>query len=141
MTGRPTKYNEEILAKAYEYLDSREDQTESIVSGESSKGFTTFKLKVTVKLPTIEGLSVYLGIHKDTVFEWEKIHEEFSDFLNVLRGKQAERLIDNGLSGDYNPIIAKMLLSKHGYADRQEIEQSGGLLINWHEEKTGYQTK
>lgn len=123
--GRPTDYNEQTVAKCYEYLEGRQDTSEDIVTGQSEKGFTTYKQKVTVKLPTIEGLAVYIGVHKDTVFEWDKIHPEFSDFLNILRGQQAERLIDNGLSGDYNPIIAKMLLSKHGYTEKTQVEHSG----------------
>lgn len=123
--GRPTKYDDSILNRCLEYLELCEDTAEQVITGQSEKGFTTFKEKVTVKLPSIEGLSVFLGVHKDTIFEWDKIHPPFSDFLNVLRGKQADRLINKGLSGDYNPIIAKMLLSKHGYADKQEIEHSG----------------
>lgn len=125
MAGRPTDYNSEILSKAWEYVDSCEDTTEQIVTGQSEKGFTTFGTKVTVKLPSIEGLALYIGVHKDTVYEWEKIHDEFSDVINVLRSKQAERLINNGLSGDYNANIAKLLLSKHGYADKQEIKHEG----------------
>ena len=128
MAGRPTLFNDEILSKTQEYLDSCEDSVVQVVSGASEK-FTTYKDKVTVKLPTIEGLAYFLGIHKDTVFEWDKIHEEFSDLLNVLRCKQAERLINNGLSGDYNPAIVKLLLSKHGYADKQETELSGSLAV------------
>lgn len=120
--GRPIEYTDKFPAKALEYLESCEDKEEQIVSGESEK-FTAFKQKLRVNLPTIEGLAVYLGIHKDTVYEWEKTYPEFSDVISVLRGKQSKELINKGLSGDYNPIIAKLLLMKHGYADKQEIDQ------------------
>ena len=123
--GRPSEYNDQIPQKIQEYIDLCQDQEEQIVTGESQKGFTSYGTKVTVKLPTIEGLAVYLGIHKDTVYDWEKKYPEFSYFLNILRNYQAERLINKGLSGDYNAIIAKMILAKHGYADKQEIEHSG----------------
>src|SRR5678809_369422 len=103
--SRPTKYDKLIVSKAQEYVDSCEDETKQVISGESEK-FTTFKEKVIVKLPTIEGLALYLGIHKDTIYEWEKEYDEFSDVTNVLRAKQADRLINMGLSGDYNPLIA-----------------------------------
>lgn len=122
--GRPSIYNPEIIKKTQEYIDSCEDEVKQIVSGESEK-FTTFREKVIVKLPSIEGLAYYLKIHKDTVYDWESKYPEFSDLINVLRHKQAERLINNGLSGDYNAYIAKALLAKHGYTDRQEIKHEG----------------
>ena len=124
--SRPTKYDKLIVSKAQEYVDSCEDEIKQVISGESEK-FTTFKEKVIVKLPTIEGLALYLGIHKDTIYEWEKEYDEFSDVTNVLRAKQADRLINMGLSGDYNPLIAKVLLSKHGYKEGIDNEVSGAI--------------
>lgn len=139
--ARPTIYSEDILKAAKEYLDLCEDETVQVVSGESEK-FTSFKEKTIVKMPTIEGLSIHLGISRETVYQWERDADkaEFSDIINILRAKQVERLINKGLSGDYNPMIAKVLLSKHGYTDKTEVQQSGGLTINWNEERT-YETK
>lgn len=122
--ARPTIYSPDILAQAKAYLESCEDTSEDIISGQSEKGFTAYKQKVTVKLPSIEGLAYAIKVHKDTIYEWEKKHDEFSDLINDLRAKQAERLINNGLSGDYNAYIAKALLAKHGYHDKQEIDHT-----------------
>jgi len=119
MTGRPTKYSESYVNKVKDYVDSCNDELVQVVSGESEK-FTAFKEKVRVNLPTIEGLAIYLKLHKDTIYEWEKKYKPFSDVINILRAKQVERLINNGLSGDYNPIIAKVLLSKQGYSEKTE---------------------
>jgi hypothetical protein len=121
--GRPIEYSEAILKLADQYVTSCEDKIEPVVSGESEK-FTTYKEKIRVNLPTIEGLAIHLGIHKDTIYDWEKKYPEFSDVINVLRGKQARELINKGLSGDYNPIIAKLLLTKHGYTDKSELDQT-----------------
>lgn len=128
MAGRPTEYSEEIVEKVKLYLESCVDEVIQEVSGESEK-FTKYNNKLKVKLPTIEGLAVYIGIHKDTIYEWEKIHEQFSDVIALLRSKQAEALINNGLSGDYNPTIAKVLLSKHGYKEeiKTDTEHSGSI--------------
>lgn len=117
--GRPTDYNDDVTKDAQAYLDSCEDETVQVVTGESEK-FTSYKEKVIVKIPSIEGLANHLKIHKDTIYEWEKIHPEFSDVTNALRTKQAERLINCGLSGTYNAYIAKALLAKHGYVDKSE---------------------
>lgn len=120
--ARPIEYNSAILKRVEDYLDQCQDREEDVVTGESEK-FTAYKKKLRVNLPTIEGLAVYIGIHKDTVYEWEKTYPEFSDVIHVLRGNQSRELINKGLSGDYNPVIAKLLLMKHGYTDKQEIEQ------------------
>ena len=123
--GRPTDYNEQILKDTESYIESCEDEVTQVVTGESEKGFTTYKEKVRVKLPSIEGLAFKLRVNRDTIYEWEKKYPEFSDIINVLRAKQAERLINMGLSGDYNAFITKALLGKHGYSDRQEIKHEG----------------
>lgn len=130
--GRPTEYTPAFTASARVYIELCTDEMEQLVSGESEK-FTKYENRLKVKLPSIEGLALYLGIHRDTIYEWEKTYPEFSDIIGDLRAKQAETLINNGLSGAYNSTIAKVLLAKHGYKDAQDIDQntkhSGGIEI------------
>ena len=114
--ARPTIYNEQILLDTQAYINSCEDK-EAI----SENGVTT---KAKVNLPSVEGLAYHLHINKDTINEWCKIHPEFSVIIDDLRHKQARSLINNGLSGDYNPTIAKVLLAKHGYKDSSEVDHS-----------------
>lgn len=125
--GRPTKLNSTILVKAKEYLKQAEDDYEAL-------GDKKLTIVWHVKLPTIEGLANHLEIHKDTIYEWEKLDSElgqqFSDLVTRVRNIQAERLINNGLAGNYNPMIARLLLSsKHGYVEKQEqdINHSGNV--------------
>lgn len=122
MAGRPTEYSEEIVTKANQYLASCKDEFENLVAQESDK-YTTYKQVLKVKLPSIEGLALYLEIHRSTIYEWQKTYPEFSDIIEKLQQQQAETLVNNGLSGNYNPTIAKVLLTKHGYTDKQEIDQ------------------
>lgn len=119
--GRPTEYNQSILEKSKEYLKICVDEIEEYhkTRGEKSDGYERL---VRVKIPTIEGLAVYLGITRPTVYDWIKIHPEFSYIIDELQAIQADRLLNNGLSGDYNPTIAKVLLTKHGY--REGIDQT-----------------
>ncbi|HEY3385795.1 MAG TPA: terminase small subunit [Saprospiraceae bacterium] len=136
MAGRPTDYSDDIIVKANEYLNSCKDDLENVVSQESDK-YTMYKQVLKVKLPSIEGLALYIGIHRSTVYDWQKKYIEFSDIIERLLQQQAEALVNNGLSGNYNPTIAKVLLTKHGYTDKQEIDQktehSGSIDITWQE--------
>lgn len=108
--GRPTDYSQEILAEAMNYVQQyANDEIKDKV--------------LKVNLPTIEGLALYLEISRSTLYLWQKEHKEFSDIIEILQQKQAQALINNALSGSYNPTIAKVLLTKHGYTDKQEIDQ------------------
>lgn len=114
--GRPTEYNETFLQKAREYLATCEDTEIERENGDK----TVYSLKV--KLPTKGGLALYLGIARDTLYDWSSKYPEFSDIMEALSAEQEDKLINSGLSGDYNPTIAKVLLTKHGYSDKQEVD-------------------
>jgi len=109
--GRPTKLTDELKEKARFYIQG---------DGESP-GYT----EDSSLIPTVEGLSSYLHIHKDTAYEWAKTDKEFSDVLKEVKQRQAVLLLNNGLSGKYNSNIAKLLLSsKHGYVEKKEVDQN-----------------
>lgn len=117
--ARPTEYNEEIITKAKEYIALCQDEE---IERESKQGNTVYKLKA--KLPTKGGLASYLDVNRDTLYDWSQKYPEFSDIMEEIGAEQEDRLINNGLSGDYNPTIAKVLLTKHGYRDAQEIDHT-----------------
>lgn len=112
-----TLYNQEYLEKAKKYLELCEDK--EIEKGTDDKPIYSIK----VKIPTKGGLASYLGVHRDTLYKWSQENPEFSDIMEAISAEQEDRLINNGLSGDYNPTIAKVLLTKHGY--REGLEQTG----------------
>lgn len=111
--GRPTLYTPEMLDKAQEYISLCNDYDEDpdIVAPRNGRPHRV------VKVPTAGGLARYLGVSRDTIYEWTKVHPAFSDIMDTLGAEQEDRLINNGLSGDYNPTIAKVLLTKHGYRE------------------------
>ncbi|MFZ1468598.1 MAG: terminase small subunit [Paracoccaceae bacterium] len=122
--GRPTEYTDDIVLKTNEYIDSCTDEHYDWVKSESTGKVdsTSWEHRVKVKLPTIEGLSLFLKVNRDTIYDWEKKYENFSDTLKELRSKQAKMLIENGLSGDYNPTIAKLILSSnHGMREKSDV--------------------
>ena len=107
--GRPTEYKEEYIAMVDEYINSCQDYIEK-----------NGRLKVNI--PKIEGLSLYLGVSRRVLFEWEKKYPEFMHALDKIRGEQSSRLQDNGLAGTYNPTIAKLMLSSnHGMREKSDV--------------------
>lgn len=123
--GRPTDYNEEMVRKTYEYIDKCEDTVEVVGSG---KSIATIKK---VNFPSIEGLGLYLDITRPTLSRWREDHEEFASAIEKLLQKQAKVLQENGLAGNYNNTIAKLILShNHGFKERSETEVKGELTIS-----------
>jgi hypothetical protein len=105
--GRPSEYTPEKLALARMYLEGGwQEQGDAV--------------------PQIAGLALAMGIERQTVYAWAK-HEDKPEFLYIFTRVQAlqERgLINNGLRGDFNPAIAKMMLTKHGYSDKHEVDNT-----------------
>ena len=110
--GRPTKYNDEILEKAREYIKNFADYDDVI--------------------PQIAGLSIHLGITRATVYDWAKQEDkkEFSDIVQGLLASQEKTLVNKGLDGKFNPNITKLILTKHDYSEKQDIHATGGFTVN-----------
>lgn len=108
MTGRPTKYNDDILERAKEYV-----------------GGAFFKQGEEV--PTQEGLALYIGVHRSTLHDWANQPEKavFSDILEECNQRQTILLMSGALKGDLNANIAKLMLGKQGYSEKHQQEITG----------------
>lgn len=130
--GRPTTYREEMPDLVMEYLKTRQDVYEDVPKCENPEtGAITYTKRQKVSMPTLEGLSSFLGTTKTAMLSWEKQFPKFHCALEEVRRAQHDRLMDKGLSGEYNPTIAKLVLSSnHGYAEKTKTEHSGDLTIS-----------
>lgn len=101
--GRPTVATKELLARAQKYIDSWSDRDEAV--------------------PTIEGLAMDLDIARATLYD----RPEFADILEQIKTAQAHMLVQQGLKGNFNSTITKLMLSKHGYIEQtsQDITTKG----------------
>jgi hypothetical protein len=94
---------------------------------------------VSLPVPTITGLCLHLGFEsRQSFYDYEE-REGFSYTVKrarLLIEKEYEEMLQTSSS----PTGAIFALKNLGWKDKSEVEQSGGLSINWHEEKT-YHTK
>ena len=104
--ARPTKYNKAILEKAGTYLKEWKSEGDMI--------------------PSVEALAGYLSVARKTLYNWGDEYPEFLHMLDDLQSLQAKTLINNGLSGDFNAAITKLVLTKHNYSDKQEMTGKDG---------------
>ena len=104
--GRPTAYCQDMVDNAYFYLENYKD--------------------IGHPVPTVAGLAIHLGVHSDTLYNWSKDENmpEFFGILNEIRDRQHVDLVSGGLNGDFNSPIAKMMMTKHGYSDKSEVDQT-----------------
>lgn len=123
MSSRDTRYKEKYIAEVDRYLQINRDRTVKVVKTLSEeKGYKTYDNKLKVKLPTVEGFATYLGVTKKTLWNWQKENPEFDEAVDKIMVEQKQRLVNMGLSGEYNSTIAKLMLShNHGMVERTDI--------------------
>lgn len=110
--ARPTAYTEEMPQKVLDWLETCKDDGKK------------------TDLPTTASLARHIGVSKSTIYLWAENHEEFSDSLSAVVSEQEKRLVNKGLSGEYNSTIAKLMLSSnHGYKERSD-KTSGDKPLN-----------
>lgn len=134
--GRPTTYKPEFIDEVYAYIKECQDEYLHVVSKYDEDDDTGIQLnrgfreRLKVSLPTRRGFARRIGAHTDSLLEWTKKYTEFSVALSDLDAEQHDRLVNMGVSGEYNPTITKLLLSNnHGYSDKNETTHKGGIRI------------
>ena len=107
--GRPTLYTPDVIQKINEYLKNAVPENMAI--------------------PTVEGIALTLGISRDTLYEWAKVHKEFSDTIGRMKMMQKEALIKTGLFGgkEVNATIAALLLRvNHDMVEKTALDVTSG---------------
>ena len=149
--GHPTKYQEDLtIAQTFDYLDECKDKfvevevlTESgeiarrkLYKYEKEEGMQDDEAEAKTRtinrfeIPSVAGLAKYLGVSRETVYAWEKEHDEYSDTLRVLRAEQEIALINGGVSGQYNSNIVTLIMKKeHGYTDKIDLTTQGESIV------------
>ena len=109
--GRPTKLTDDVFKQAENYI-----------AGDW--------MKLGHIIPSAVGLAKVLGVSKKTIYNWADSNEDFLHILATLNSEQEFTLINNGLSGEFNTAITKLVLAKHDYSDKvsQDVTSSDGSM-------------
>ena len=75
-------------------------------------------------IPSIAGLACYIGVSRETIYKWSKDNESFSDICRSVLTLQENTLLNNGLTGTFNAQITKLVLGKHSYSEKAEVDLS-----------------
>lgn len=103
--GRPTKLDNDIQVLAEMYSAGIWEDSGDVV-------------------PSVEGLAIYLKVSRSTVKLWASQDDRFSATVEEIKSIQARKLINMGLSGEFNPSITKLLLNNHGYTEKTETQST-----------------
>jgi hypothetical protein len=140
--GRPPTFEtpEQLIKECEEYFtyirgekEIKKGKRKNEKTGEEEE----FEYEDWVRYPepaTVTGLTLYIGFSdRSSLDDYEK-KEEFSHII-----KKARKLVEYGyemrLHGDKN-TGAIFALKNMGWKDKQELEHTGDMNINWNEQKT-----
>ena len=104
--GRPTIWSKVLEEEAWDYIEK-------------------FNEVHNHAIPSIEGLAKVLNVARSTLYNWEKDEDKgFLDILERVMDAKAFVLPDKGLKGEINAVLAKLMLTKHGYADKSDVNKT-----------------
>ncbi len=127
--GRPTSYDPAYAEQLLEYfnIDPWVEVPVTFYNKDGGVSKETIERKPNPP-PHLSAFARKIGVSRDTLYQWAKVHPEFSDAVTRAKEQRREIIIDNGLVGLYNPHFAKLAAWQYfGWSDKTEIEHSGEI--------------
>lgn len=108
--ARPTSCTQEHVDKGREYIEG----------GYLEQGQV---------IPTAEGLAIYLDVSRATPYNWAKqednpFADDFAYIVDRVQAIQGMKLVNGGLTKDFDPGFCKTLVGNHGYGEKHAIDHS-----------------
>lgn len=123
--GRPSKYKSEYCKTILEFFSV--EHTKFLIKEKVLKDGSvfTYSEEVAERLPTFERFAVSVGVHIDTLIEWTKNNEEFSEAYKKCKNLQKDMLNDLGMRGFYNAAYTQFVAKNiTDMKDRTEVESN-----------------
>jgi hypothetical protein len=118
--GRPTKYDPKYCDEIVKFFDRETYVIKTVVT--KKNGFRREEPKIfPLEFPTSEAFANKIGVDTDTLLNWAKNHEEFSDAYTRAKQLQYHGLIQAGLAGAY-PSNAFIFVAKNYIRMKDKIE-------------------
>lgn len=146
--GAPSTYKPEYAQKLLDYFTVQpyRELPETWYNPDGSVKRESIKL-VANPPPHIGGFARLLGVSKMTIYDWARKYPDFAYSVAHAQDMRRAMIIDNALSGLYNPLFAKLAAANlFGWHDRQDVQHSGevkSVIVRYHKperdgkEKTG----
>ena len=112
--GRPTKFDspQDFEFKVNEYFDKCDDTEMEVWKGK--EGFYGHRPY------TLGGLAYHLGMTEKSLYNYGKT-EGYSDIYDMAKSRVEQNLLEQGLFGNYNPNIVKLILTaSFGYKEQND---------------------
>lgn len=95
--------DKELIEKGFEYLQNYKQAGDVV--------------------PSLAGMAHYLDTSKAQLQAWlADGDEELADLVARLDTMQEKRLLRDGLLGNFNQTVTKMMLAKFGYMDKAQVD-------------------
>lgn len=81
-----------------------------------------------------------LGFHRDTAYEWQSKHKEFSDAIKLGQAKRQSFLEKRLLGADVGAVVTSSIFALKNtgtgdWRDKQEVEHSGEMTVSTKEQR------
>lgn len=133
MASPISSYDPKYIKEVDNYLKKNRDRNVKILKQKNTeKGYEMYESRLKVKLPTVEGFANFIGVVKKTLYNWADENPDFRLALDKIVEEQKQRLVNSGLSGEYNSTIAKLMLSSnHGMRERVDTTTNDESINNF----------
>ncbi len=135
--GAPSTYKPEYCQELINYFDVQpvREIPETWYNPDGSVKRESIKL-VANPPAHIGGFARKIGVSKSVIYDWARKYPDFAYSLAHARDMRRSMIIDNALSGLYNPLFAKLAAANlFGWHDRQDVNHTGevkSVIVRYH---------
>lgn len=124
--GRPSGYYPEICQELIDFFSVQPFRTKKVITTGKNDYYKEEEVEIANPLPHLVTFARKIGVSYYTIWNWGKIHPEFSDALKEVEKMNERMLMDNALKGLYNSTFSIFTAkNKFGWRDEQYIKGEG----------------